>query len=86
MSSWQNNIASTDDFLAPVMYLAKILFECFKAYHFIISKQEMEEALVLLTLDIASYDLPGHSVKIRERPLHIRIRDKESDSIYGILK
>ena len=46
----------------------KILFDYLKEYHQILTKPEMEQAMVLLILDISAYDLSGLNNILPEKP------------------
>ena len=58
MSSCQNNAVVMDSLFHASFVFIIIHFAYLKAYHQILPKLEMKQALMLLTSDILSYNLP----------------------------
>ena len=51
-------------YLVLTLFSIKHVFDYLKVYHLISVKPEVEQVLMLLLLDIPSYDLPGLNVNI----------------------
>ena len=86
MLTYQGNAVAMDSLFSMCYILSKINFDYWEAYHQISPKPKIEQALMLLTSDIPSYDLPLLNVKIPEKPLSRRLMDKDTGPIYDQLK
>ena len=62
-----------------------VSFNYLKANHWISPKQVMDQALILMTSDIQSYNFPGLNYQMSDKPLSKSILDKDSGLMYGEL-
>ena len=86
MLSYENNAATMDGLFNMYDVFNKILFDHLKANHQIIPGSDMEKALMFLTSDMPSYNLPDLNVKIPDKLLSRRILDEDTGLIYGKLQ
>ena len=72
----------SDSLFSTKYVFNEILIKYLKACHQITPKPENEQALMLLTLYILSYNLPSQNFKIPEKPVIVRILDKDWPSLW----
>ena len=79
----QSNAAALDSLFIMYCVINKILFDYLKAHHQISPKPEMEQALMLLTSDVPSYNSPCLNVKVPDKPFRRWILDKDTSPMYS---
>ena len=82
MLTFQGNTTEMNGLFSTYNVFNKILLDHLGAYHWISPQSEMEQVLILLTLDIPSYDLLGLNIRILDKPLSRRTLDENTGSIY----
>ena len=83
MLSCQTNSVVSDGLFRAYCMFNKIFFDYLEAYHQISPVPEIEQSLMSLSCDIASYDFPDLTFKILDKLLSRRKLDKKTGPIYS---
>ena len=86
MITCQDKAATLDGLFSIYYVFNEVLFDYLKAYYNVSQEPGMDQTLMLLTLNIPLYSLPGLNVRMPDKPLTIRLLDKDTGPIYGEVK